>query len=183
MTSDGSAKHDISEHLLEQLRRLGERELHVLAHLINGRHVSRDPEQMYRGRLTFGERTADRVASFGGSWLFILIFVGLMLVWILVNRNAARPFDPYPFILLNLVLSCLAALQAPIIMMSQNRQAVTDRVAAQQDYQVNLKAELDILSLHAKLEELRLASVELMAQQERQTAILRQIEASISNRG
>ena len=106
-----------------------------------------------------------------------------MLVWIFVNRNSARPFDPYPFILLNLVLSCLAALQAPIIMMSQNRQAATDRVAAQQDYQVNLKAELDILSLHSKLDELRLASVELMAQQERQTAILRQIEASLSNRG
>jgi uncharacterized membrane protein len=182
MTSEGSAKHDISENLLEQLPRFGVRELHVLAHFVNGRHVSRDPDQVYRDQLTLGERTADRVASFGGSWLFIFIFVGLMLVWILVNRNA-RPFDPYPFILLNLVLSCLAALQAPVIMMSQNRQAATDRVAAQQDSQVNLKAELDILSLRAKLEELRLASVELMAQQERQTAILRQIEASLSNRG
>lgn len=181
MTSDGSTKHSISDNLLEQLRRLGERELHVVAHLVNGRHVSRDPDQMYRDRLTFGERTADRVASFGGSWRFIFIFVGLMLVWIVVNRNSARPFDPYPFILLNLILSCLAALQAPIIMMSQNRQAATDRLAAQQDYQVNLKAELDILSLHAKLEEIRNLSAELIAQQERHISLLKQIEAGLSN--
>jgi uncharacterized membrane protein len=182
MSSEGPAKHSVADNLLEQLRRLGERELVVLAHLVNGRHVSRDPEQMYGERLTFGQRTADRVASFGGSWTFIFIFVGLMLMWIVANRNSARPFDPYPFILLNLVLSCLAALQAPIIMMSQNRQAATDRVAAQQDYQVNLKAELDILSLHTKLEEIRNVSLELIAQNERQTAILEQIAASLSNR-
>ena len=104
--------------------------------------------------LTFGERLADRVADFGGSWRFILIFAGVLVVWIGVNSAVLlwRPFDPYPFILLNLVLSCLAAIQAPIIMMSQNRQEAKDRLRAEHDYRVNLKAELEIRHLTGKVD-------------------------------
>ncbi|MBI2525850.1 MAG: DUF1003 domain-containing protein [Candidatus Rokubacteria bacterium] len=107
-------------------------------------------------QLTLGERTADRVAEFGGSWRFIIIFAAVLVVWIALNSVVLlwRPFDPYPFILLNLVLSSLAALQAPIIMMSQNRQAAKDRLRAGHDYRVDLKAELEIRHLHWKLDQL-----------------------------
>lgn len=104
--------------------------------------------------MTMGERVADAVASFGGSWKFIGIFVGLMAAWIVWNARAAQPLDPFPFILLNLLLSCLAALQAPIIMMSQNRQAVRDRLEAHQDFEVNVQAEAEIAELHAKIDRL-----------------------------
>lgn len=105
---------------------------------------------------TFGERLADRIASFGGSWTFIMIFGGFLTVWIVMNSLVLfwHPVDPYPYILLNLVLSCLAAIQAPIIMMSQNRQESRDRLRAEHDYQVNLKAELEIRHLHEKLDHL-----------------------------
>jgi uncharacterized membrane protein len=104
--------------------------------------------------ITIGQRIADRVASFGGSWSFIGMFAFVLAVWIGINTLAAwlRPFDPYPYILLNLILSCLAALQAPIIMMSQNRIEVRDRLRSENDYQVNLKAELEIRHLHEKLD-------------------------------
>lgn len=107
-------------------------------------------------QLTPGERLADRVAEFGGSWTFILIFGGVLLLWIAVNTSALlrQPFDPYPYILLNLVLSCLAAIQAPIIIMSQNRQEAKDRLRAEHDYQVNLKAELEIRHLTWKMDQL-----------------------------
>jgi uncharacterized membrane protein len=103
---------------------------------------------------TLGQRLADTVASFGGSWTFILIFTGVLIVWITINAVSllGQPFDPYPFILLNLVLSCLAAIQAPIIMMSQNRQNEKDRLKADNDYRVNLKAELEIRHLHSKMD-------------------------------
>ena len=103
---------------------------------------------------TLGQRVADRVASFGGSWTFIFLFSSIILVWMLLNLGLLwiRPFDPYPFILLNLVLSSLAAVQAPIIMMSQNRQADYDRQQAERDYQVNLKGEIEIRLLHAKMD-------------------------------
>jgi uncharacterized membrane protein len=105
---------------------------------------------------TFGERLADRIASFGGSWSFLILFGLFLAIWILANSLVLywRPVDPYPFILLNLVLSCLAAVQAPIIMMSQNRQEARDRSRAEHDYQVNLKAELEIRHLHEKLDHL-----------------------------
>ncbi|WP_156309171.1 DUF1003 domain-containing protein [Sphingobacterium endophyticum] len=101
-----------------------------------------------------GQKISDRVARFGGSWSFIIIFTGLLVVWIIYNTTVAKQeqFDPYPFILMNLVLSCLAALQAPIIMMSQNRQEEKDRKRAENDYLVNLKAELEIRSLHKKID-------------------------------
>ncbi len=105
---------------------------------------------------TFGERVSDRLADLAGSWRFISIFGAVLLVWILVNSIALlwRPFDPYPYILLNLLLSCLAAIQAPVIMMSQNRQESRDRLRAEQDYVINLKAELEIRHLHEKLDHL-----------------------------
>lgn len=128
---------------------------------------------------TFGQRLADRVAAFGGSWPFIGIFLVVMAVWILLNARAAKPYDPYPFILLNLVLSCLAALQAPIIMMSQNRQAARDRIDAQRDYQVNVVAEQQVLQIHEKLDELRAIQVaELLELQRRQMEILEALKVN-----
>lgn len=102
----------------------------------------------------FGSRMADRVADWGGSWAFILTFLGVLLLWMSVNALGLmrQPFDPYPFILLNLVLSCVAALQAPVIMMSQRRQEAKDRLRAENDYQINLKAELELRQLHEKLD-------------------------------
>jgi uncharacterized membrane protein len=106
-------------------------------------------------KTTYGQRWADRIAKFGGSWTFIGIFLSIMLVWISVNVfQLLNPFDPYPFILLNLFLSCLAALQAPIIMMSQNRQNEIDRARAEFDYDINRKAEAEIQVLHQKLDRL-----------------------------
>jgi uncharacterized membrane protein len=105
---------------------------------------------------TFGERLADKVADYAGSWRFISIFLGVIFIWIVVNSVILmqRPFDPYPFILLNLILSCIAAIQAPIIMMSQNRQEARDRLRSEHDYRVNLKAELEIRHLHEKMDHL-----------------------------
>lgn len=105
---------------------------------------------------TIGERLADRIAAWGGSWAFILTFAGFLVAWIAVNVwwLSGRSFDPYPFILLNLLLSCLAAVQAPVILMSQKRQEARDRLRAEQDYKVNLKAELEIRHLHEKLDHL-----------------------------
>jgi uncharacterized membrane protein len=107
-------------------------------------------------QLTLGERLADKIAEFGGSWRFILTFSGVFLFWIALNSFALiwKPFDPFPFILLNLVLSCLAAIQAPVIMMSQNRQEAKDRLRSEHDYSINLKAELEIRHLHEKIDHL-----------------------------
>jgi len=109
--------------------------------------------------MTFGERVADMVAHFGGSWPFIISFFGFLLAWAVVNSALVlkAPPDPYPYIFLNLLLSCLAALQAPIIMMSQNRQAAKDRLQADEDFRVNVKAEFAIQQLHRKIDELRAA--------------------------
>jgi len=127
-------------------------------------HVTRNLNVEEEERLTFGERVADKVAAFGGSWTFIIVFGVVLVAWMAVNfllvlRGAAHglapdksAFDPYPFILLNLVLSTLAALQAPVMMMSQNRQAAKDRLKADLEYQVNLKAELEVAQLHSKAE-------------------------------
>lgn len=103
---------------------------------------------------TFAERLADRVAAFGGSWKFIILFATVLIAWIIINTVVLfnKGFDPYPFILLNLVLSCIAALQAPVIMMSQNRQEAKDRKRAENDYLINLKAEIEIRNLHRKMD-------------------------------
>jgi uncharacterized membrane protein len=138
---------------------LSEREQEVVHRFIARHHVSRNTNREFEDQRTFGQRVADRVAVFGGSWTFIIIFGTVLVSWVILNsyvlarRGAA--FDPYPYILLNLFLSMIAAIQAPIIMMSQNRQAAKDRLDAAHDYEVNLKAELEILSLHDKLDNLR----------------------------
>ncbi|NTW93510.1 MAG: DUF1003 domain-containing protein [Chlorobiaceae bacterium] len=118
--------------------------------------LSKNPDIDFDAELTFGQRLADRIATFGGSWSFIIIFGLFLFLWMGLNSwlLVARPFDPYPFILLNLVLSSLAAIQAPLIMMSQNRQEARDRARAIHDYQVNLKAELEIRQLHQKVDHL-----------------------------
>jgi uncharacterized membrane protein len=107
------------------------------------------------GQRSFGQMLSDKMADFGGSWGFILSFVAVLVIWIAINVVTKTPFDPFPFILLNLVLSCIAAIQAPIIMMSQNRQEHRDRLRAEEDYKINLKAELEIRSLIAKIDQLR----------------------------
>lgn len=116
--------------------------------------VSRNVNIEEQERLTLAQRVADRVAAFGGSWTFILIFIVAETIWVVINSAAlwVRHFDPYPYILLNLFLSMIAAIQAPVIMMSQNRQAAKDRLQADQDYRVNLKAELEVAHLHRKLD-------------------------------
>lgn len=146
----------MEELLKEEKGKLSEIEQEVLSSIKDQEILSRNPDIGFEENLTFGERLADRIADFGGSWFFISIFVLIIIVWMFINSYvlAVRPFDPYPYILLNLVLSCLAALQAPVIMMSQNRQESRDRERALHDYQVNLKAELEIRVLHQKLDQL-----------------------------
>jgi uncharacterized membrane protein len=141
--------------LAEEIRGLGQVERSVIHRFIHRKPIARDPDAAYSSQMTFGERLADRVAAFGGSWTFITLFLIVMAAWMVINSRRAAPFDPFPFILLNLLLSCLAALQAPVIMMSQNRQAAKDRLDARHDYEVNLKAEMEIVSLHLKMDELR----------------------------
>ncbi len=118
--------------------------------------VSRNTNVMHEEGLEFGDHLADKVAEIGGSWGFVVAFGIVLMVWVFLNSAAlASPFDPYPYILLNLFLSMVAAIQAPVIMMSQNRQAAKDRLQATHDYEVNLKAEIEIMALHDKLDELR----------------------------
>ncbi len=124
--------------------------------VVDNELLSENIEPKIEGKLTIGQKLADKIASFGGSWTFISIFFAFLLIWMGINiwLFAAKPFDPYPFILLNLILSCLAAIQAPIIMMSQNRKEQKDRSRSEHDYQVNLKAELEIRLLHEKIDHL-----------------------------
>lgn len=130
--------------------------LEVLHSLEANEILSRDVGKDFERQLTLGERAADRIASFGGSWPFIGIFAVVLVIWMGSNALllANKGFDPYPFILLNLVLSCLASIQAPVIMMSQNRQEERDRLRGEYDYKVNLKAELEIRHLHEKVDRL-----------------------------
>lgn len=134
---------------------LSELDRRVLGSFVTGGStVQSSADLVLESERSFGERAADAVASFGGSWSFILLFCAVLLLWMSVNISGlfAEPFDPYPFILLNLVLSCVAALQAPIIMMSQKRQEAKDRQRAESDYMVNLRAELEIRQLHEKID-------------------------------
>src|ERR1044072_6701780 len=162
------------------LDELPEVERRVVQHLGERRHISHDTNLEFEKKLTLGQRLADRVAALGGSWTFIIIFAAVLLSWVLLNTlilaRSSASFDPYPYILLNLFLSMLAAVQAPVILMSQGRQAVKDRVEAAHDYEVNLKAELEILSLHEKLDELRETKwVELLGMQQEQIHLLTQL--------
>lgn len=142
----------------EEIGELSNLEKEVLESLQRQELLSSDTEHEFDQDRTFGEKLSDKLATFGGSWKFLIIFSFFLLFWITMNALVMfwRPVDPYPFILLNLLLSCLAAVQAPIIMMSQNRQEQKDRLRSQHDYQVNLKAELEIRLIHEKLDHLLL---------------------------
>jgi uncharacterized membrane protein len=149
-------KDYVKEVLEDEIGELSALDQEVIESLEQHEILSSDISKQFERKLTFGERLSDRIAEFGGSWKFLISFGAVLLLWIIVNGIvfATRAFDPYPFILLNLVLSCLAAVQAPIIMMSQNRAEARDRLRAENDYKVNLKAELEIRHLHEKLDHL-----------------------------
>jgi len=149
----------------------------VALHIAERKHIARNTAKDADAKTTLGQRAADAVATFGGSWTFITIFVAILLVWVGLNSfilvKYDKIFDPYPYILLNLFLSMLAAIQAPIILMSQNRQGEKDRLNAEHDYEVNLKAELEIMLLHEKVDLLRENQwSELLAIQQEQIRLL-----------
>lgn len=150
---------------------LSDREQRVIAAIARRQHVTRNINRTFDDSETFGNHLADRVARFGGSWPFIILFIAGLIAWIGLNAwilaRTGETFDRYPYIFLNLILSMVAALQAPIILMSQNRQAARDRVSAGLDYEVNLKAELEIMALHDKLDALRLNRLEEMLETQR----------------
>ena len=150
-------RYDYLRQVLEAEKgELSNLEIEVIKKLNQFESVVEDVDHEYDTKLTFGQRLSDRIAQFGGSWKFIIIFAITIFFWMAINSVLLlkKPFDPFPFILLNLVLSCLAALQAPIIMMSQNRQEDKDRFRAENDYVINLKAELEIQQLHQKIDHL-----------------------------
>ena len=160
--------------LHKELEQLPDEERQVVERFIERGSVARNIQREVRQSRSLGERVADRVAKIGGSWSFILTFLFGLVVWMVANTFfLLNAFDPYPYILLNLVLSCLAAIQAPIIMMSQNRQADVDRLQAQHDYEVNIKSELEIMQVHEKLDHLREQDwAMLVALQNQQIALL-----------
>ncbi len=181
-------EHEIAEQLFRsKYEDLAERERKVARHLATRTPIAKNTSQEFMDQLTFGQRIADRVASFGGSWTFISLFGVVLLLWIGLNwfllLRFSGTFDPYPYILLNLVLSMLAAIQAPVILMSQNRQAHRDRLDAEHDYEVNLKAELEIMALHEKVDGLREKQwSELIAIQQDQLKLLGQLIDGLQNR-
>jgi uncharacterized membrane protein len=153
----GSFRRDYVKHALEcEIGELTALDHEVIESLREHEVLTENLEKQFERKLTFGEHLSDKIASFGGSWRFIILFGAVLLGWIAFNALVLlnHGFDPYPFILLNLILSCLAAIQAPIIMMSQNRSEARDRLRADNDYKVNLKAELEIRHLHEKIDHL-----------------------------
>ena len=161
----------------------------VAKHIAERRPVARSQMDL-DDDATFGQSAADAVARFGGSWTFIGLFVLVLVCWVTLNAyllvsQGHKPFDPFPFILLNLFLSMLAAIQAPVILMSQNRQGEKDRLTAQNDYEVNLKAELEIMALHEQMDAFKLQLVELQHEQLRvlnQLCIKHDVEPSVKVR-
>lgn len=160
MENGFSSINDVSLDYLKQVLELDragllENEEKIIKHLKELNLLLRKQEEDLLNNQSFGDKLSDSIALFGGSWYFILCFIAVVVIWIIINIvNLIKPFDPYPFILLNLILSCLSALQAPIILMSQNRSAMRDRLEAKNDYVTNLKAELEIQLINAKLEQL-----------------------------
>jgi uncharacterized membrane protein len=149
-------KDYIKEVLEDEIGELSALDQEVIESLEQHEILSSDLSKQFEKKLTFGERLSDHIAEFGGSWRFIILFGAVLFGWIILNAIFLlnRGFDPYPFILLNLVLSCLAAIQAPVIMMSQNRAELRDRLRSENDYKINLKAELEIRHLHEKIDHL-----------------------------
>jgi uncharacterized membrane protein len=172
-------KEYLHQLLVDEKGELSTLEKDVIDKLTEYESISENIEKDFIAKLTFGEKLSDIIASFGGSWKFIIIFFFIIIFWISINAYLlmTKPFDPYPFILLNLVLSCLAAIQAPIIMMSQNRQEARDRNRAEQDYKINLKSELELRQLHQKVDHLMIQQWERMAEiQEIQLEMLEEIK-------
>jgi len=175
----------IESTLQEELGSLSELEQEVLSALNTNKLISDNIDKTVDDNLTIGQRLADRIASFGGSWTFIISFFVFLLLWISANVFflATKVFDPFPFILLNLILSCLAALQAPLIMMSQNRLEEKDRERSKNDYQVNLKAEVEIRMLHEKLDHLILHQQQRLFEiQHIQVEMLKEITEKLDKR-
>jgi uncharacterized membrane protein len=157
----------------------------VMSAIKNNSILSENIEEDIEEKFTAGQRMADKIASFGGSWSFIGIFFSFILIWMSINvwMLATKPFDPYPFILLNLILSCIAAIQAPIIMMSQNRKEQKDRKRSEQDYKVNLKAELEIKLLSEKIDHMIVhQNKKLLEIQELQTDYLEDLMSEIKRK-
>lgn len=145
---------EVTEKILESKEEFDDIEEELIHELIQGK-VSKDTNVVDQSRLSFGDKMSDKISSFVGSWPFIMVSVSLIIIWVIINVSyIIKPFDPYPFILLNLFLSCIAAIQAPIIMMSQNREGDKDRIKAKNDYKVNLKSEIIIEDLHLKMDEI-----------------------------
>ncbi len=170
--------------LQRSCKEFGEKEKEIAYHLHERTPISKDMVREYDEQLTHGQRIADKVAAFGGSWPFITIFCLIFFAWIALNSflliKISKEFDPYPYILLNLVLSMLGAIQAPIILMSQNRQDDKDRHRAQHDYEVNLKAELEIMALNEKIDRLREKQWnDLIAIQQKQIALIGQLREDL----
>lgn len=176
----------LAEHLLQTgYDDLPAREQRVLRRMAKRVAISENINETFNERLTLGQRLADRVAAFGGSWTFIISFGVVLAIWVVMNTIALPGkdvFDPYPFVFLNLVLSMLAAIQAPVIMMSQNRQATKDRLAVAHDYEVNLKAELEIMQLHDKMDQIRSEQLaEILRQQQEQIRQLSSVVQRFQN--
>ena len=165
-----------------RLRQLTEFERGLLARFFVRASAVAVPEKEFDSQRGIGDRIADKVASFGGSWTFIGLFFVAMFSWMAVNEELTRPLDPFPFILLNLMLSCLAAMQAPIIMMSQNRQAAKDRLDVRNDYEVNLRAEIEIMALHAKIDAALTEELVQIASRQQQAAQLSRLELYLHGR-
>jgi uncharacterized membrane protein len=166
----------------EETGKLKDLDHEVMTSIRDNELVSENINTSSTDQLTLGDRVADRVASFGGSWTFITIFFLVLIAWIVINSSflIKKPFDPYPFILMNLILSCIAAIQAPVIMMSQNRQEDKDRMRAENDYKVNLKAEIEIRTLHEKVDHLLLDQwSRMMKIQELQIEMLEEIREKV----
>lgn len=164
---------------------LGRIERRILERVAKRKVIAEDVNEAFSADMSFGQRLADQVSRFGGSWTFIIVFMVVLVLWTALNSMLLRrPFDPYPYIFLNLILSMLAAVQAPVIMMSQNRQSTKDRLDAANDYKVNLKAEIEIMALHDKLDQLRTEKIEvLLAEQQQQIGILTQLLETLRRDG
>jgi uncharacterized membrane protein len=148
----------IAKLINDESTNIKELERDVIKSINNNELIAENINISIKEKLKFGDSISDKVASFGGSWKFIIIFFIILFLWILINSYVLlkKPFDPFPFILMNLILSCIAAIQAPIIMMSQNRQEKKDRIRSENDYKVNLKSEIEIRTLHEKVDHLLL---------------------------
>ncbi len=190
-SNDNISDEDLTKYRMQYLERMMHQEQgklstiqqEVLQSIQQQELISESDDELYQAQFTLGEKLADGIAKFGGSWGFIISFATFLIIWITINTIAlfTQPFDPYPYILLNLLLSCLAAIQAPIIMMSQNRQEAKDRLRAKNDYKVNLKSEIEIRTLHEKIDHVLVDQWRKMGQiQQLQLEMIAEIKNQLS---